>query len=63
MNEESRTKKAGGIGGKAFVLMAAGCATMTLVRALRRKPGSTEPLCPCAAMFAKKEPRPEGGAA
>lgn len=63
MSEESRTKGAGGSAGKAFALMAGGCAAMMLVRALRRKGGSTEPLCPCAAMFAKKEPRPEGGPA
>ncbi len=63
MNEESRAKKAAGVGGKAFALMAGACATMMLVRALRRKGGSTEPLCPCAAMFAKKDPRPEGGPA
>ncbi len=63
MGVESRAKKAGGIGGKAFALMAGGCAAMMLVRALRRKGGSAEPLCPCAAIFARKETRPEGGPA
>ncbi len=63
MSPEGPTRKAAGIGGKAFALMAGGCAAMMLVRALHRKGGSTEPLCPCAAIFTKKEARPEGGPA
>lgn len=62
-HEEKATKGPGTFAGKAIGLAAAGCAGMMFVRALRRKGGSKEPLCPCAALFAGKERPPEGGPA